>query len=288
MSNGKVDKMSKANQPRKYLRLISRASSMISAFEPSVMIPVRKLSAMSIANQASDINLNFAFVRKLTKNLKPYRMIIAVLASLWKPLSVGRSELNSKIGNAINIGMSIILSSNTTRVVISQTKRKFEYGWMTNRPVRSIRSFSFWTALTEPNLLTSRFDTSIPAIDCARDARKLRRWSRPLSIVSSLSWSKQKWKCRTKVNYLYLILMMILSFPTFSIATIAPFLSCDCRYNHQSGTVLRCGSRGPTSLCGVSFVQVSKSNFVFKTRRLTNLTCSRIFENARVEEKSFR
>ena len=83
---------------------------------------------MSIANQASDINLNFAFVRKLTKNLKPYRMIIAVLASLWKPLSVGRSELNSKIGNAINIGMSIILSSNTTRVVISQTKRKFEYG----------------------------------------------------------------------------------------------------------------------------------------------------------------
>ena len=62
--------MSKANQPRKYLRLISRASSMISAFEPSVMIPVRKLSAMSIANQASDINLNFDFVRKFTKKPK--------------------------------------------------------------------------------------------------------------------------------------------------------------------------------------------------------------------------
>ena len=177
-------------------------------------------------------------------------MIIAVLASLWKPLSVGRSELNSKIGNAINIGMSIILSSNTTKVVISQTKRKFEYGWMTNRPVRSIRSFSFWTALTEPNLLTSRFDTSIPAIDCAREARKLRRCSRPLSIVSSLSLSKVIFrKSQAKITHLYLILMMmILSFPTFSIATVAPVLSCDCRYNRQSVTVWRCGSRGPTSL----------------------------------------
>ena len=69
MSNGKVDKMSRANQPRKYLRLISRASSMISAFEPSVMIPVRKLSAMSIANQASDINLNLFRFTDLARNL---------------------------------------------------------------------------------------------------------------------------------------------------------------------------------------------------------------------------
>ena len=38
------------------------------------------------------------------------------------------SFVNSKIGNAIKMGMSIILSASITKVNISHINRKFEYG----------------------------------------------------------------------------------------------------------------------------------------------------------------
>ena len=47
-----------------------------------------------------------------------------------------------------------MLSASITKVNMSHINRKFEYGWITNNPARSIRSFSSMIAFTEPNLFT--------------------------------------------------------------------------------------------------------------------------------------